>query len=374
MENRELIIDGKNAFPVLFEEIAKAQKSILIRMFIWRNDEIGKEMAKRILDAADRGVRVTIVKDRYGFTCEYMEEDLTSMFHPHLSWKEMIRVKSLELMYHPENIGKERFHQENSLRVRILTHPNIDVKSDALLYDHTKLYLFDERVMIFGGVNIEDKENGTDREGRAYHDFMIRLEGEAYVQLYHRRIKGDLSEESEMFSVNSREGIAVYEMEGRFLELIRGAEKELTILMAYFSPVKEIMDALKDALKRGVSLRIMIPEHANVADDINRKTMSLLFQYAKEQGCDLSIYLHPGMPHTKLLMSEKKITIGSCNITRNAFHELCELNYFTDNDDTPFAGAVRTCVEERLGECVKVRDIKELSCNPLRVLAEGLKF
>ena len=72
MKPAELIIDGKNTFPLLFEEIERCEKTIYIRMFIWRNDAIGKELARRLLAAADRGVKIILIKDRYGLTCEYI--------------------------------------------------------------------------------------------------------------------------------------------------------------------------------------------------------------------------------------------------------------------------------------------------------------
>ena len=59
----------------------EARESIYINMFIWRDDVIGNTIARELLEAADRGVKVEIVKDRYGILCEYSEEDQSSFFH-----------------------------------------------------------------------------------------------------------------------------------------------------------------------------------------------------------------------------------------------------------------------------------------------------
>ena len=69
----ELLVDGKNAFPEIIRCIRKAHESIFINMFIWRNDTIGCTLAHELLAAADRGVKVTISKDRYGVICETCE-------------------------------------------------------------------------------------------------------------------------------------------------------------------------------------------------------------------------------------------------------------------------------------------------------------
>ena len=44
-------------------------------MFIWRDDNIGNKIAKAIIDAANRGVKVNISVDRYGVVLEKSEEN-----------------------------------------------------------------------------------------------------------------------------------------------------------------------------------------------------------------------------------------------------------------------------------------------------------
>ena len=46
----ELLIDGKNAFLRIIECIRRAEKSIYINMFIWRNDTIGNLIAEEVSD------------------------------------------------------------------------------------------------------------------------------------------------------------------------------------------------------------------------------------------------------------------------------------------------------------------------------------
>ena len=122
----------------------------------------------------------------------------------------------------------------------------------------------------------------------------------------------------------------------------------------------------------GVKVTVMIPKKANVSDDITHKTMSILFRHAMETNADFTVYLHPGMPHTKLLMNESEISLGSCNITRNAFGDLSELNYFAANDDSQFAIDVRESAAALLGECERAKSLDDLSCSPLRAAMEGI--
>ena len=65
-----------------------------------------------------------------------------------------------------------------------MNHPNIEVSKDVFKADHSKYYIFDDDIVIMGGVNIEDKENGKDMQNRQYQDYMIKLEGKEHVKTF----------------------------------------------------------------------------------------------------------------------------------------------------------------------------------------------
>ena len=94
-----LLTDGKEAFPAILEAIGQAQRTVLINMFIWRDDAIGNAMARAVLDAAERGVSVTLSVDRYGVVLEKCEENKRSFFHKKQSLSERIKISTLELLY-----------------------------------------------------------------------------------------------------------------------------------------------------------------------------------------------------------------------------------------------------------------------------------
>ena len=92
--NLELLIDGKNAFPVILDCIKNAKKSIYINMFIWRDDNIGNIIGEAVLEAANRGVKVDISKDKYGVVLEKSEEVKKSFFHKKQTLSEKIKYKT----------------------------------------------------------------------------------------------------------------------------------------------------------------------------------------------------------------------------------------------------------------------------------------
>src|SRR3989339_2251840 len=69
----DLLVDGKEAFQRIIENIRTA-KTIYINIFLWRDDKTGNEVARELLKAADRGAKITIVKDAVGGVFEYAEK------------------------------------------------------------------------------------------------------------------------------------------------------------------------------------------------------------------------------------------------------------------------------------------------------------
>ncbi|MBQ7014604.1 MAG: phosphatidylserine/phosphatidylglycerophosphate/cardiolipin synthase family protein, partial [Clostridia bacterium] len=170
-----LLTDGKEAFPEILKCIDDAKKNIEINMFIWRGDNIGKAIAQAVLNAADRGVNVFISVDRYGFVLEKCEECTHSFFHKRQTLIEAIKINTLKLLY-PTLADKNPPEADHELLLeKLLSHPNIVISKDIFKADHSKYYIFDEKILILGGINIEDKENGQDISGRRYRDYMVKI-------------------------------------------------------------------------------------------------------------------------------------------------------------------------------------------------------
>lgn len=349
----ELLIDGKNAFPEIIRCIEDARESIFVNMFIWRNDTIGNAIARSILSAADRGVKITVVKDRYGVVCECCEENKRSFFHRKLSFVEKVKSAGLELVYNKDPkgpMGREEIDSGELLRA-VTDHPNITLSAEENRYDHSKFYVFDNKTLIFGGINIEDKENGRDYRGREYRDYMVKLTEEELVSefLELRRCPGP----SMNFGMNIKEPVRYFAMKEAYLRLIEEAEQRLDIVMAYISPMPEFMAAILSAADRGVETRIVIPAKANFQDDLNKKTVKRLID---RSGGRIKAYAYPGMLHAKLLISEKTLSLGSCNITKKAFGQLDELNFLTSNGNSDFSATVADSVEAVFAMSEKLKE------------------
>ena len=325
-ENFTLLVDGKEAFPEILRCIGAAKKSIAINMFIWRDDVIGNRIAAAVLAAADRGVQVDISVDRYGVVLEKAEEVKKSFFHKKQTLTEKVKTAVLELLYPMPGAPRRAKDEETELYRAVMNHPNIRVERNRFKADHSKFYIFDEEILILGGVNIEDKENGADLQGRIYQDYMVKMAGREYVETFlAKRERGEDRGEGYFFGINVKEPQRRFEMERLYLDLIDGAKEELVITMAYFSPLPQFLGAIAAAHCRGVRVTVLVPERANFQNDTNRKTVEKLLKMTDN---GVSVYFSPKMVHTKLVANEKWVSFGSTNITKKAFRQLDELNLF----------------------------------------------
>ena len=356
----ELLERGGNAFPEIIRQIRTAEHEITVHMFIWREDRIGTEIAREIVAAADRGVKVTIEKDLYAAALEYAEESQRSLCH-HPDLIDRVSISVLEILYNRELAGKTLRTSRSSMYRQLKEHPGIVMIDGVRTYDHSKYYIFDRRVMILGGINIEDKEYYRDLKGRLYHDYMVKIDDPDMVAQFLEKRK-DPHKKSDLFRVNMKAPVSCFELKSSYMEIIDGAERELCIMMAYFAPDKDILSGIKRAVQRGVRVRILIPKSANFMDDMNKLTISRLHGYSGSPGSgyggSLGIYMTENMLHAKLLMNERRIIVGSCNINRKSFTKLDELSISVDNDGTPFASAVRSSLEKAFqdAEYVSPRD------------------
>ena len=368
----ELLEGGRNAFPEIIRQIRAAEHEITVHMFIWREDRIGTEIAREITAAADRGVKITIEKDMYAVTLEYAEESQRSLCHrPDL--KDRFNIFMLALIYNTELAGKRLRTSRSSLYTQMKEHPGVVIMDGVRTYDHSKYYIFDRKVMILGGINIEDKEYYSDLKGRLYHDYMIKISDPGMVEQFLEKRK-DPQKKSDLFRANMKKPVSCFELKSSYMELIDGAERELCIMMAYFAPDKDILSAIKRALHRAVHVRILIPQSANYMDDMNKLAVSKLLAYSRSHSGDcsgrLEIFMTESMLHSKLLMSEHRIIIGSCNINRKSFTMLDELAVAVDNDDSPFAAEIRSSLNEAFqsAECVSAQN--RIRYNPVLAAIE----
>ena len=370
-QDLKLLIDGKQTFPEVLKCINNANKSIHINMFIWRDDKIGREIADALLVAANRGVEISISIDKYGAVLEKSEEAKRSLFHKRLTLAEWCKIRALELLYPTPNSPFAKRDDCDDLYRALISHPGIKVSEDVFKADHSKYYVFDDEILIMGGINIEDKENGSDMHGRVYQDYMIKLSGKKYVDALRKKLcLGVDTLENLRFGANTKSPYPVrFEMREKYLKFINEATSSLIIVMAYFSPCKDFIKAIANACARGVDVTLLMPASANFQDDSNKRTMEKLLNAT---GGKINVYTSPKMLHTKAMISDTALTLGSTNITKKAFKQLSELNIFIDDHESELRLELMKSIEENIAISRKITDASQIKYNKFNALCEGI--
>ncbi len=357
----QLLVNGEAAFPAIINHIDQAKTSIQIRMFVWRDDTIGNLVLQHLYEASQRGVSITIWKDRYAEILEKGEENKQSLFHKSYTPLSLLGTMILDIGY-PMNKPKGYRQKKNALLETFLAQKNVTVYSKTTR-DHSKFYLFDDSVLIFGGINIEDKEYTVDYSNRRYHDYMVLLSEQDFIQQFKEQFFEELESSIpyETFVINrGRQGQIAQSM----IQMIDQAKDQIIITMAYLS-AKSCLEALKRAASRGVKIDIFTSEYANLQKDYNRFFLKQLYQHHPE---GVVIRLGSQMVHGKLLLCDQTLSIGSANMNNKGFYKLGECNFVTQNP-----AIIQQVLESRARECIDakiVKDAKELSYSKFRAYFE----
>lgn len=339
---------GEAAFQAIVERIRGAETSVEIRAFLWRDDEAGNILGDAVLAAADRGVKVTIHKDKIAAVYEYTGGNKQSFFHKRVEAIRGFQAWFLGAIYRAPGSFKQR---PNELSERILAHPNITVEHQRKRFDHSKVYIIDDRITILGSMGIGDNHRHD------WIDVMVEAEGPEHVARLRERMAGfdefDPSRGLD-FLVHSREAHRKKScpMISHRLALIDAASRSITVEMAYFTD-RRFTAALARAVQRGVEVKVVIADQADVLANINRATCDALMRLTGAPQ-NLTIVLVPRMVHSKVVVIDHRFSdVGSANFTSLSHGVYDEINLYADSE--PFAHALeaeidRHCEDAKIAE------------------------
>lgn len=251
-----LLIDGPATYAAMFKAIANAKDHINLETFIFEDDEVGRKFADFLLQKRSEGVRVNLIYDSLG-----------CLNTPAAFFQRLRDGGILALEYNPINPAKAR-------EKWLLTHR-----------DHRKILVVDGSVAFTGGVNISrvyssSSVSGEHRQRRideAWRDTHVQIEGPAVAEFQKlfletwARQKGPELPKRDYFPTLEREGNDLIEVVGS----TPGQENRITYIMyvaaftyaqnfihltnSYFVPDEQTLEALTDAAKRGVDVKIILP-------------------------------------------------------------------------------------------------------------------
>ncbi|WP_258069969.1 phosphatidylserine/phosphatidylglycerophosphate/cardiolipin synthase family protein [Arthrobacter sp. SX1312] len=294
---------GEDLFDAMIAAIDNAKDQVLLETYIWKGDEVGRRFRDAVNRAADRGVDVFVIYD--GFA-NLVVNPFFYDFHPAV----------------------------NTYRFPVIRPAIIFTNIRGTGLDHRKVLVVDDEVGFVGGYNIgtlyATKWRDTHLEIRGPSVWELR---EAFVSVWNIRAiprrpeLPDLSAtywEPRIRAVNNIPALLVFPIRGVYLDAINRAHKHIFITTAYFIPDRQILDALLRASRRGVDVRVILPEDSNhvVSDWLSRGFYSSLIS----AGVRILLYQN-SMIHAKTATVDGEwSTVGTANIDRLSLTGNYEIN------------------------------------------------
>ena len=307
----DTLLNGSQIFPAMLDAIDHAKKSITFETYIYWSGKIGKRFADALAVRARQGVRVHVLLDWVG------SNKIDSSF------LDTMRDAGVEIeKYHPP-----RWYTLNKLNNRT----------------HRKLLVVDGRLGFTGGVGIADEWDGNAQDSEHWRDTHFRLEGPAVAQMqaafvdnwvkvtgavldgpeYFPTIPATGTELAQVFK-SSRDG-GSESMHLMYLLSTVAATRTIDLAMAYFVPDDLARDALLDALRRGVKIRMILP--GPITDtEVLRKASHEKWGALLRAGAEIYEF-QPTMFHCKVLVVDGLwSSVGSTNFDNRSFRLNDEAN------------------------------------------------
>jgi cardiolipin synthase len=313
----ELLIEGREAFRRIQGAVDSAASSIYVQTYIWKDDTIGMQVVSGLKAAAGRGVEVTVSQDILGTVFELGD---------------MLKGKPSPVF----------------TRSGLKGYENVNVRLDLFAdTDHSKYFIVDERLVVFGGMNIADEYHTK------WHDYMAVIHGSRWAKAFKDKVLNSSPwPNSSPFVVAINDHNAT-EIRTALIEMIDHAGKSITIEHAYFSDDK-VIEAVKRATARSVDATLILPEKPDTHLYANRVTINRLLE--SEPKNRIKIYLYPKMSHAKVVLVDGKIVaIGSANLTPRSMLTSREVSLFVHGmGDDPFIKKLRDQLHVDVAESKQV--------------------
>ncbi len=306
-ETAEVLVEGKNFYPRILEDIAAAQTSVHINQFGFRPGAIGDRFAEALLAKAKEDVAVRLIVDSQGSAPERGTKDMYERLGAAGVTVCVVRATKPRAAVGP--LGGD-----GGLRWNLAGLGHID---------HRKVVVVDGRTGWVGGAGIEDHFE----DGR-FHDLFVRVTGPVVSQLQlvfvasFRWLGGEIGadELDELFPGNGAGAIpavVLHNAPGRYrpisdaiADLLDGARETLDVVNPYVTD-RGMIGRIEAAAGRGVRVRLFVPANANNW----ACAAAQQFHHGALLDKGVRILEHPAMLHaTAFVRDGEDVLAGTCNL------------------------------------------------------------
>ncbi len=322
---------GDEAYPQMLAAIAGATKGVVLASYIFRNDDAGGRFIAALAAAKARGVEVRVLLDSVG--TGYL-------------WSPVLR------RLRRAGVRCERFlHTWLPWRMPFLNMRN-----------HRKLLVVDGRLAFVGGINIGSENCAALRPGHPVDDVHFRVEGPAVRQAMAAFAHDwdftagevlddpcwwpDLPQAGDTFvrGLSSGPDADLYKLEPMLGAALALARKRVRIVTPYFLPDVRLQFAIAQAVLRGVTVEIVLPQKSD--QHVMEWAMLAEVRFFRHVGARFFM-TPPPFDHAKLATVDGAWSlIGSSNWDARSFR----LNFEFDLEcyGASFAAALDDLIDQRI--------------------------
>jgi cardiolipin synthase len=309
----DLLIDGPDAYGTMLDTIARATRWIHFENYIIRHDTEGKRFADALIARAREGLRVRVLYDAVG-----------SYSTRRKMWREL-RAGGVEV---------RSFHPIRPLALISNVSRN-----------HRKLVLADGSRAVMGGLCIGCEWTGSAIEGgQPWRDTAVEIAGPAAAvldQAFARTwaVAGGVIPDEDVAGRVEPQGAAEVRVIGgepgrertyRVVELlVAGSINRLWITDAYLVAPPRLFQALRDAARAGVDVRLLVPGSSDLP--LVRNLSRIGYRDLLRSGVRIFEWEGP-MLHAKSLVADTRwVRIGSSNLNPSSLLGNYELDVLIED-------------------------------------------
>ncbi len=378
LHGMSLHLSRNKTFDAIIHHIRTANHTIEAWLYIWEDGNIGNAVAKELVDALERGVKVKLIKDSFGKIPEWVDGGQQSFVHKEFGLVPWVVCNSL--IFVSFKLKRDCWPQRgNALQKKLLTHPNLDfsIRHPPYQRNHAKVYIFDEEVLMLSGVNLLDAFD-EDPAFDVRLDIMVQFQGADIVSRFRQRWAmewggADISNSTLEFVLNVEvDGVRMWEFESRTLDIFSMAQTEILSISPFFTA--PYTNALIKHQERGIRVEVFSSlfeskfKHVAVGRHLSLYVMQTLVE------SPVTVYFLGENVHTKAAVIDRRyLYMGSANFDVSSSLEAQEAMVLVDlgGEFHPLMQEFLAYVDELRDLGTQYMDIREAGFNSLPALALG---
>ena len=319
----QLIENGEQFYPRVFEAIGEARREVLVETFIVAYDAIGRLLQRALMAAARRGVRTELTIDGYG----------SAPLPPHFI-RAMTDAGVQVRVFDPR---KRLFGWRTNLFRRL----------------HRKLVVIDGVRAFVGGINFSRDHVDTP----AKQDYAVEVTGPVVAEIHETARAADdprplpptpqpAGKMRAMFAVRDNERHH-NDIELLYRLAFRRARRYIIVANAYFFPGFRLIRELYAAARRGV--RVELITQGNPDQPLVRKATEMLYDDMAHAGIMIHEFRDAPLHAKVAVVDDRWATVGSSNLDPLSLFLNIEANVVVRNRGfaTMLQGHLRELIEAR---------------------------